>query len=144
MKISCEFGEPSRCSFPLKSVNAENLSTRGGGVANAKPKYPPDASGGYNNQLQQPISLWLPGQYILGQGQIEAGFKISADLPVCNQQKSFRVEKIRTLPVCPKSCKMVIHAHFTQLNYDLHVFDIVQPHLSDLILLCEDLRLLPF
>ena len=30
-----------------ESVNAENLSTHGG-VANAKPKYPPDASGGYN------------------------------------------------------------------------------------------------
>ena len=26
MKISCKFGEPSWCSFPL-SVNAENLST---------------------------------------------------------------------------------------------------------------------
>ena len=35
MKISCKFGD---------------LSTRGGGgsVANAKPKYPPDASGRYN------------------------------------------------------------------------------------------------
>ena len=49
MKISCKFGEPSWCSFPLR-VNGENLSTRGGGggVANAKPKYPPDASGGHN------------------------------------------------------------------------------------------------
>ena len=31
----------------------ENLSIHGGGVANAKPKYPPDASGGYNNILKQ-------------------------------------------------------------------------------------------
>ena len=31
------------------SVNVEKLSTSGdGGIANAKPKYPPDASGGYN------------------------------------------------------------------------------------------------
>ena len=32
-------------------MNAKNLTTHGsggGGVANAKPKYPPDASGGYN------------------------------------------------------------------------------------------------
>ena len=39
---------------------------------------------------------------------------------------------------------MVIHAHFPQLNYDLHVFDIVQPYQSDLVHLCEDLRLLTF
>ena len=39
---------------------------------------------------------------------------------------------------------MVIHAHFTQLNYDLHVFDIAQPYQSDLVHLCEHLRLLPF
>ena len=39
---------------------------------------------------------------------------------------------------------MVIHAHFAELNYDLYVFDIVQPYHSDLVYLCEDLRLLPF
>ena len=39
---------------------------------------------------------------------------------------------------------MVIHAHFAQLNYDLHVFDIVQPYKSDLVHLCEDIRLLTF
>ena len=39
---------------------------------------------------------------------------------------------------------MIIHAHFAQLNYDLHAFDIVQPYQSDLIHLCEDIRLLPF
>ena len=39
---------------------------------------------------------------------------------------------------------MVIHAHLALLNYDLHVFDIVQPYQSDLEHLCEELRLLPF
>ena len=39
---------------------------------------------------------------------------------------------------------MVIHAHFAQLNYGLHVFNIVQPYQSDLVHLCEDLRLLAF
>ena len=39
------------------SVNAKDLSTRGGGVVNAKPKYPPDASSGYNNQMQQSMYL---------------------------------------------------------------------------------------
>ena len=38
---------------------------------------------------------------------------------------------------------MVIHEHFAQLNFDLHVFDIVQPYQSDLHL-CEHLRLFPF
>ena len=38
MMISCNFGEPSWCSFPVRGVNAKNRSTRGGGVANAKPK----------------------------------------------------------------------------------------------------------
>ena len=68
----------------------------------------------------------MPGQYIIGQGQMKAEFKISADLPVRNRQKCFWVEK--TLTVCPRSCKMATQAHFAQLNYDLHVFDIVQPH----------------
>ena len=40
----------------------------------------------------------MPGQYIIG--QIKAGFKISVDPPVRNRQKCFRVEKIKTLPVC--------------------------------------------
>ena len=46
MKISCKFG----AKFPTECVNVENLSTLGGGggLANTKPKYPPDASGGYN------------------------------------------------------------------------------------------------
>ena len=39
---------------------------------------------------------------------------------------------------------MVIHAHFPQLNYGLHVFDIVQPFQNDLVRLCEDLKLLTF
>ena len=47
MKISCKFGEPSWCSFSSESINANNLSTHSG-VAKAKPKYPLDASGGYN------------------------------------------------------------------------------------------------
>ena len=34
---------------------------------------------------------------------------------------------------------MVVHAHFAQLNYNLHVFDIVQPYQSDLVHLCEHL-----
>ena len=37
-----------------------------------------------------------------------------------------------------------MHAHFAQLNYELHVFDIVQPYQSDLVHLCEDLRFLSF
>ena len=41
---------------------------------------------------------YMPGQYILG--QIKAGFEISADPPVCNRQKCFPVEKIKTLPAC--------------------------------------------
>ena len=86
----------------------------------------------------------MPGQYIIDQGQIKAGFKISANPPVRNRQKCFQVEKMKTLPVCPRSCKMVTHANFTLLNYDLHVFDIVQPYQSDLVYLPEDLRLLPF
>ena len=49
MKISCKFGEPSCCCFPLRALTPK-ISTRGGGVADAKPKYPPDASGGYNYQ----------------------------------------------------------------------------------------------
>ena len=35
---------------------------------------------------------------------------------------------------------MVIHTHFAQLNYDLHVFDIVQSYQSDLVHFCEVLR----
>ena len=52
MKISCKYGEPSWCSFPLRALMPKNLSMRGGGgggIVNAKPKYPPDTSGGYNN-----------------------------------------------------------------------------------------------
>ena len=51
MKISCKFGEPSCCRFPLRALTLK-IYLRGG-VANAKPKYPPDASGGYNNKLPQ-------------------------------------------------------------------------------------------
>ena len=51
MKISCKFGEPSWCSFPLGALTPK-ISTHGsgggGGVANAKPKYLPDASNRYN------------------------------------------------------------------------------------------------
>ena len=39
-----------------KSVNAKDISTRGG-VVNAKPKYPLDASSGYNNHMQQSMYL---------------------------------------------------------------------------------------
>ena len=65
----------------------------------------------------------MPGQDIKGQSQIKAGFEISTDPPVCNRQKCFWVEKIKTLPVsfCPGSCKMVIYAHSAQLNYGLDV-----------------------
>ena len=78
MKRSCKFGEASWCSFKL-SVNVENLSKHGGGVVNARTKYPPDASGGYNNKqdigtlilfhnLEREIQsqIWPP-QKILGQ-----------------------------------------------------------------------------
>ena len=56
MKISCKFGEPSWCSFPLRALTPKISMCGGcGGVVNAKPKYPPDASGGYNNQ-HEPVS----------------------------------------------------------------------------------------
>ena len=49
MKISCKFGEASRCSFPADSIDVENLFVSGGrGIVNTKPKYPMDASGGYS------------------------------------------------------------------------------------------------
>ena len=53
MKISCKFGEPSWCSFPLRASKCgDGLSV----VANAKPKYPPDVSGGYNNSR---FPIWI-------------------------------------------------------------------------------------
>ena len=55
MKISCKFSEPSWCSFPLRALT---LTHGGGGVANAKPKYPPDASGGYNDLLMFQTNPW--------------------------------------------------------------------------------------
>ena len=48
MKISCKFGEPSCYCFPLRALTPKISTRGGGGIANAKPKYPPDASGGYN------------------------------------------------------------------------------------------------
>ena len=62
MKISCKFGEPSWCSFPLR-VLTPKISTRGGsgGVANTKPKYPPDASSGYNSQVVSTFTFGNPG-----------------------------------------------------------------------------------
>ena len=42
----------------------------------------------------------LAGQYIIGQGQIKAGFQISTHPPVRDRQKCFWVEKIKTLTVC--------------------------------------------
>ena len=60
-------------------------------------------------------------------------------------RNAFGLKRLRPCQsVCPRSCKMVTHAHFAELNYDLHVFDNVQPYQSDFIHLCEDLRLLPF
>ena len=41
----------------------------------------------YNNQLSNPYPYGcqdMPGQYIIGQGQIKAGFEISTDPPVRN------------------------------------------------------------
>ena len=46
MKISCKFGEPSWCSFPLRALTPKISLSKVS--ANTKPKYPPDASGGYN------------------------------------------------------------------------------------------------
>ena len=84
----------------------------------------------------------MPGQYIID--QIKAGFEISADSSVRNQQKCYWIEKIKILPVClSRSCKTIIHAQFAQLNYDLHVFDIVQPYQSDLIHLCDKFKSFP-
>ena len=42
MMISCKFGKPSWCSFPLRAL-IPKISLCGSGVANAKPKYPPNA-----------------------------------------------------------------------------------------------------
>ena len=50
MKISCKFGEPSWRSFPLRALTPKISMRGGGGVVNAKPNYPPDASGGYKEQ----------------------------------------------------------------------------------------------
>ena len=50
MKISCKFGEASWCSFPLRALTPKiSLRVDTAVVVNAKPKYPPDASSGYNN-----------------------------------------------------------------------------------------------
>ena len=51
MKISCKFGEPSWCSFSLRALTPKICTRCGGGVVNAKSKYPPDASCGYNYPL---------------------------------------------------------------------------------------------
>ena len=55
MKISCKFGESSWCSFLLSAftLKISLVSTHGSccGIANAKPKYPPDASSEYNNKF---------------------------------------------------------------------------------------------
>ena len=49
MKISCKFGEASLCSFPLTAFTLKiAMHGRSSRIANTKPKYPPDASGGYN------------------------------------------------------------------------------------------------
>ena len=87
----------------------------------------------------------MPGQYIIDQGQSKAGFEISAIHQSATDRNAFELKRLRPCQsVCPRSFKMVIHAHFAQLKYDLHVFDIVQPYQSDLVHLCEDLRLFPF
>ena len=52
MKISCKFGEPSWRSSPLRGLT---LKISLPAAVAAKPKYPPDASGGYNNQ-HEPVS----------------------------------------------------------------------------------------
>ena len=46
------------CHFPLRALTPK-ISSRGGGIANAKPKYPPDASGGYNNHLDNNMIITL-------------------------------------------------------------------------------------
>ena len=85
----------------------------------------------------------MSGQYIIG--QIKAGFELSADPSNCNQQKCYWVKKIKILPVClSRSCKTIIPEQIAQFNYDLHVFDIVQPYQSDLIHLCEHSSPFPF
>ena len=116
---------------------------------NAKPKYPPDASGGYNNQLQQSIYLWLPRYawtiYYRSRSNQRLGSKLAPIRQSTTYRNAFMLKRFRPcLSVCPGSCKMVIHAHFPQLKYGLHVFDIVQPYQSDLVDLYEDLKLFPF
>ena len=44
MKISCNFGEPSWSSFPLRALTPKIFLRT---AVAAKPKYPPVASGGY-------------------------------------------------------------------------------------------------
>ena len=73
MKLSCKFGEPSWCSFPLR-VLTPKISTHGCSVANAKPKYPPDASGGYNNK--QVVSIFKFGYPHLS---LKEGPKVKSD-----------------------------------------------------------------
>ena len=87
----------------------------------------------------------IPGQYIISQGQIKAGFELALIHQSTTSRNAFRLKRLTPCQsVCPRSCKMVIHGNFAQLNHYLHVFDIVQPYQSYLVHLSEDLRLLTF
>ena len=67
------------------------------------------------------------------------GSKLAPILQSANDRNAFWLKTLRPCQsVCPRSCKMVIHAHFALLNYNFHVFDIVQPYQSDFLHLCED------
>ena len=83
----------------------------------------------YNNQLQQSISLRLPRyawtiHYTSNQGRVQNYLRSTSPQPTAMLSGLKRLRPRQS--VCSRSCKTVIHAHFTQLNYDLHVFDIVQ------------------
>ena len=73
----------------------------------------------------------MPGQYIIR--QIKEGFELALIHESATDRNAIGLKRLRSFQsVCPRSCKTVIHAHFAQLNYDLHVFNIVQPYHSNI------------
>ena len=71
----------------------------------------------------------MPGQYIIG--QIRQGSKLALIRQSATDRNAIGLKRLRSCQyVCPRNCKMVISAHVAQLNYDLHILDIVQPYQS--------------
>ena len=78
----------------------------------------------------QPMSLPCLNYLYLMVSKIQPrqGLKLVPIHQSTTDSNAFGLKRLRPCQsICPRSCKMVIHAYFAQLNYDLHVFDIVQP-----------------